>query len=120
MRIGNAFLKLRASYNVAIIQGSLQELSGPAVRKYLNFSRPSWFFQIWSRNKQDTKAGTVKKDSPADVAQDGFDAMMAGKDHVIGGSFKNSIQDSIAKFIPETLAASIQGKKIQPEQTGRH
>lgn len=33
----------------------------------------------------DTKVGQAKKDDPADVAQVGFDAMMAGKGDVVSG-----------------------------------
>ena len=31
----------------------------------------------------------VDKDDPAEVAKDGFEALMAGKDHVVAGSVKN-------------------------------
>jgi len=34
----------------------------------------------------DTPVQETKKDDPAKVAKDGFEALMAGKDHVIGGS----------------------------------
>jgi len=62
----------------------------------------------------DTKAGKDKKDSPEKVAQDGFDALMAGKDHVVAGSFMNRVETTIAKFIPETQAATLQGQSVKP------
>jgi short-subunit dehydrogenase len=62
-----------------------------------------------------TKAGQSEKDDPAVVAQQGFDALMAGKDHVVAGSFMNAIQTTIGKFIPETLGATMQGKQTKPE-----
>ena len=62
----------------------------------------------------DTKAGVGKKDDAADVAQDGFEAMMAGKDHVVAGSFKNKVQSAIAKFVPETTGAQMQAKQTKP------
>ena len=37
----------------------------------------------------DTKVGISPKDDPAQVARQGFEALMAGKDHVIAGSAKN-------------------------------
>src|SRR3954468_6945320 len=40
----------------------------------------------------DTKVGTAKKDDPALVAKNGFAAMMAGKDSVLGGSFKSKVE----------------------------
>ena len=39
----------------------------------------------------DTKVGTQKKDDPRDVAQTGFDAMMAGKGDVVSG-WHNKLQ----------------------------
>ena len=64
---------------------------------------------------EDTKAGKAKKDSPADVAQDAFDALMAGKDHVVAGSFKNKVQSTMAKFISEKAGAKMQGRDVKPQ-----
>jgi short-subunit dehydrogenase len=55
----------------------------------------------------DTKVGQAEKDDPAQVAKQGFDALMAGKDHVVGGSFKNRVQVAGAKILPETVTANI-------------
>lgn len=41
---------------------------------------------------EDTKVAEASKDDPAEVARDGFEALMAGKDHVIAGSGKNKAQ----------------------------
>ena len=67
----------------------------------------------------DTKAGKSKKDNPADVARDGFDALMAGKDHVVAGSFKNKLQSTMGKLIPDSVAAKIQAKNVKPDEV-RH
>lgn len=67
----------------------------------------------------DTKAGTSKKDSPAKVAQDGFDALMAGQDHVVAGSFMNKVESVIAKVIPETQAAGVHAQQTKPG-SGHH
>lgn len=68
----------------------------------------------------DTKAGVGKKDDPAVVAKDGFDALMAGKDHVVAGSFKNKIQTSMAKFMSQPQAAKIQGQDVKPGSAEKH
>src|SRR3954464_9168698 len=47
----------------------------------------------------DTKVGTEKKDSAADVAKVGFDAMMAGEGDVVSG-WKNKIQTTVANVLP--------------------
>lgn len=62
----------------------------------------------------DTKAGVGRKDDPAIVAKDGFNALMEGKDHVIAGSFRNTAQSTIAKFVSQQVGAKIQGKQIKP------
>ena len=52
----------------------------------------------------DTKVGTDKKDDPADVAKDGFEAMMTGAGGVVSG-FHNKMQVAASRIIPdETLA----------------
>lgn len=66
-------------------------------------------------NMMNTKAGESAKDDPAEVAQDGFDAMMEGRDHVIAGSLKNRFQVGISKFVSEKQGAAIQGKQTKPK-----
>ena len=53
----------------------------------------------------DTRAGASKKDDPADVAKEGFEALMAGDDHVIAGSLKTKVQGAMSKVLPETARA---------------
>jgi short-subunit dehydrogenase len=56
----------------------------------------------------DTLAGSVemKKNSAADVARQGFDAMMAGKDRIVGASaFSTKIEGLVGKFLPEDYMA---------------
>jgi short-subunit dehydrogenase len=55
----------------------------------------------------DTKVGSSEKDDPADVAREGFEALMAGKDHVIAGSFKNKFQATMAHVLPDTVLAEM-------------
>ena len=68
---------------------------------------------------EDTRLGQSKKDDPADVARDGFEALMAGKDHVVAGSPRNRLQVAAAKVLPDTLAASMHGAMSKPG-SGRH
>jgi len=62
----------------------------------------------------DTKVGADKKDDPADVARDGFEALMAGKDHVVAGSLKNKVQAAMAQVTPETMKAEQHRKLAEP------
>lgn len=55
----------------------------------------------------DTKVGSGEKDDPAEVAKEGYEALMAGKDHVIAGSFKNKVQVTMARVIPDPVLAQM-------------
>lgn len=61
-----------------------------------------------------TRAGQARKDDPVRVARDGFKALMAGKDHVVAGSFANKVQATLAKFISEKQGARLQGSVVKP------
>ena len=54
------------------------------------------------------------KDDPAEVAREGFDALMAGKDHVIAGSMKNKVQAAAGRVLPETAKAKVQAQQTEP------
>jgi short-subunit dehydrogenase len=63
----------------------------------------------------DTKVGASEKDSAAEVARDGFKALMAGEDKVIAGSFKNKLQGGLgAHILPETVKAELHRKMAEP------
>ena len=60
------------------------------------------FFE--TADMMDTKVGTQKKDDPAKVAKDGFEAMMAGKGDVVSG-WMNKLQSAIANILPAGMTA---------------
>ena len=62
---------------------------------------------------QDTKVAVSEKDDPADVAREGFEAMMAGKGHVVTG-FKNKVQSTLAQVLPEGVKAQQHRKQTEP------
>jgi len=63
---------------------------------------------------EDTKVGTGEKDDPAEVAREGFEALMAGKDHVVAGSFMNKVQATMAHILPDTFTAELHRKQAEP------
>jgi short-subunit dehydrogenase len=65
---------------------------------------------------EDTKVADAKKDDPAEVAKDGFEALMAGKDHVIAGSSKNKAQVAAGKLLPEKVRAGLHAAQTKPDQ----
>jgi uncharacterized protein len=66
----------------------------------------------------DTQVGASEKDDPAQVAKQGFDALMAGKDHVIAGSFKTKALANVAKVLPDTVNAEQHRKMAEPGSAG--
>ncbi|MDX2094261.1 MAG: SDR family NAD(P)-dependent oxidoreductase [Kofleriaceae bacterium] len=65
-------------------------------------------------NLEDTKVGQAKKDDPALVAKQGFEAMMAGKDSIAGGGFKSRMQTFMNELLPEATKARMAGKQTRP------
>jgi short-subunit dehydrogenase len=63
---------------------------------------------------EDTKLGQAQKDDPADVARDGIEALLAGKDHVVAGSAKNRLQTAAATLLPDTAVAKLHGAMAEP------
>jgi uncharacterized protein len=63
---------------------------------------------------QGSKADEGHKDDPDDVARDAFDALMAGDDHVVAGSLRNKVQAGLAKVLPSTVTAAMQGAQAKP------
>jgi uncharacterized protein len=63
---------------------------------------------------EDTKLGASEKDDPAGVAKEGFEALMAGKDHVITGSLKNKFQAAAGYTLPDPLVAKTHAAMAAP------
>jgi short-subunit dehydrogenase len=61
----------------------------------------------------DTKVGQDPKDSPADVARTGFDAMMRGDGDVVSG-WKNKLQTAIASVTPSGMLAEQHRRMAEP------
>lgn len=61
----------------------------------------------------DTKVGRSEKDDPAEVADNGFKAMMAGESGVVSG-WQNKLQVALSKVLPETMMAGQHAKQAAP------
>ena len=62
----------------------------------------------------DTKIGQSKKDDPAKVAKQGFEALMAGKKKVQAGGVKSKGQGLAAKVMPDSAKAAMHGTMAKP------
>lgn len=62
----------------------------------------------------DTKLGDSEKDDPSEVAKQGFAALMAGKDHVVAGAFKNKLEAAAGYALPDPLVAKAHAGMAEP------
>ncbi|MGC7100986.1 SDR family NAD(P)-dependent oxidoreductase [Amycolatopsis lurida] len=67
----------------------------------------------------DTKLAESGKDSPAVVAKQGYDALMAGEDHVVAGSPKNKAQAAAGNVLPDPAVAKQHRKTTEPGSADR-
>ena len=63
---------------------------------------------------EDTKLGAAPKTSAATVAKVGFDALMAGKEHVVAASLVEKLQVAAGPVVPAALKAAVQGSLTEP------
>jgi short-subunit dehydrogenase len=63
---------------------------------------------------EDTAVGAGEKDDPAEVAQEGFEALMADKEKVVAGSFKNRAQVAGGRLMPDSAKAAMHRKMAEP------
>jgi uncharacterized protein len=66
----------------------------------------------------DTKVGADDKDDPADVARDGFEAMMAGKERVVSASLTTKVMGRAGRFVPDGAKAEQHRKMAEPCSAG--
>jgi short-subunit dehydrogenase len=62
----------------------------------------------------DTKVGAGKKDDPADVARDGFEALMAGDERVVSASLTTKLQGRGSRLLPDSAKAAMHRKMAEP------
>ena len=63
----------------------------------------------------DTRIGASDaKDDPADVARDGFEALMAGKERVVSASLATKLQGRGSRFVPDRAKAAMHARMAEP------
>jgi short-subunit dehydrogenase len=62
----------------------------------------------------DTRVGAGKKDDPADVARDGFEALMAGEERVVSASLTTKLQGRESRLLPDSAKAAMHRKMAEP------
>jgi short-subunit dehydrogenase len=67
----------------------------------------------------DTKIGAGDKDDPADVARDGFEALMAGKERVVSASLTTKLQGRGSRFMPDAAKAAMHRRMAEPDSSDK-
>ena len=63
----------------------------------------------------DTKLGASdKKDDPADVARDGFEALMNGDERVVSASLATKLQGRGSRLLPDSAKAAMHARMAEP------
>jgi short-subunit dehydrogenase len=62
----------------------------------------------------DTRIGAMDKDDPADVARDGFEALMAGEERVVSASLTTKLEAAGSRFLPDKAKAALHSRMSEP------
>lgn len=64
-----------------------------------------------------TKLGTEGKytNDPREVAEQGYEALMSGKDHIFASSLKTKVKGELGKFVPRSMTAEMHRKQAEPK-----
>jgi len=97
---------------VAAIQNEIKDADGVTLTNLMPGPVDTEFFA--RGDMLDTDVGSdPNKSDPADVAKDGWDALMAGKASVVSG-WKNKIQSAVANITPNAILAEQHRKMAEP------
>jgi short-subunit dehydrogenase len=63
---------------------------------------------------EDTRLGQGPMDDPAEVAKDGFEAMMKGEERVVSASLQTKLQGRGSRLLPDRAKAAAHAKMAEP------
>lgn len=93
------------------LRNEIKESKGVTLTTLLPGATDTEFFA--RADMLDTKVGQAKKDDPADVARDGWDALMDGKGSITSG-WKNKLQVAAAGVAPGAVMAEMHRGMAEP------
>lgn len=96
---------------VAGIQDELKDHKGITITNLQPGATETEFFH--RADMDDTKVGTMAKADAAKVAKDGWDALIAGKNHVTSG-LMNKLQVAAAGVLPQSVLAAAHRAQAEP------
>jgi short-subunit dehydrogenase len=103
------------AFDHSFAEGIREELKGTGVTVTSLMPGPTDTEFFDRADMQDTKVAQGRKDDPDDVAEDGLDALFAGKASVVAGSLRNRIQAEVATHLPDALAAPVMAGMAKPQ-----
>jgi short-subunit dehydrogenase len=62
-----------------------------------------------------TRVGRGPKDDPALVARQGYEALLVGKDRIVGGNPLNTVQEAAARIMPDRVRAAMHAVLTRPQ-----
>ncbi|MGW5849139.1 hypothetical protein ACWFQ8_14500 [Streptomyces sp. NPDC055254] len=65
-----------------------------------------------------TRVGRAKKDDPAQVAEQAYAALMAGRGKIVAGSLKTKAQGVAHRVLPDRLKAGAHPRMAEPGPAG--
>ena len=93
------------------IRDEIKDADGVTITTLMPGATDTQFFA--RADMLDTDVGTREKADPAKVAQDGWDALMAGKAHIVSG-WKNKVQAAAAHVTPASILADQHRNMAEP------
>jgi short-subunit dehydrogenase len=110
------------AFDLSLSASLRQELKGTGVTVTALVPGPTHTDFFDREGGSDTKAAEqAEKNDPADVARQGFEALMAGKGRVYAaGSLGTRLQGMAARFMPESLKAMLHERMAEPGSRSHH
>lgn len=102
------------SFVQSLAEGLRVELEGTGVTVTALMPGPTETDFFRRADMEDTKIGSESKDDAAQVARQGYDALMSGKQKVIAGSVKTRAMGESAKVTPDHAKAKMHRSIAEP------
>ncbi|HET7327965.1 MAG TPA: SDR family NAD(P)-dependent oxidoreductase [Nocardioidaceae bacterium] len=102
------------SFVQSLAEGLRVELEGTGVTVTALMPGPTETDFFRRADMEDTKIGSESKDDAAQVARQGYDALMSGKEKVIAGSVKTRAMGESAKVTPDHAKAKMHRSIAEP------
>jgi len=104
------------AFDLSFAAGLQYELkdTGVTVTAVLPGPTDTEFFARANMEDTEVAAEKSKQNSPAEVARQAYDALMAGKERVAAGNLSVKLQGALSRFMPESFKAAQHDKMAEP------